>query len=86
MSPDFGVNVWQRLVADLPEHELNKKMINTNSSVFDRTVTLREAFQLLGTFIGQYHARGERQLLIFSLILVLVHRDIQVTLLSSNIF
>lgn len=34
--------------------------MNTNAIDFDRTVTLREAYQLLEAFIVQYHARGER--------------------------
>jgi hypothetical protein len=34
--------------------------MNTNASEFDRTVTLREAYQLLEAFIVQYHTRGER--------------------------
>ena len=34
--------------------------MNTNASEFDRTITLREAYQLLEAFIVQYHARGER--------------------------
>lgn len=34
--------------------------MNTSASEFDRTVTLREAYQLLEAFIVQYHTRGER--------------------------
>lgn len=35
-------------------------MMNTNASEFDRTITLREAYQFLEAFIVQYHTRGER--------------------------
>jgi hypothetical protein len=35
-------------------------MMNTNAPEFERTVTLKEAYQLLEAFIVQYHARGER--------------------------
>jgi hypothetical protein len=34
-------------------------MKNISDSDFDQTLTLREAFQILETFILQYNARGE---------------------------
>ena len=60
--------------------------MNTNATEYDRTVTLRAAYQLLEAFIVQYHARGERSTVELVVILVLDRRAIQITQLSSKIF
>ncbi|MCC6669570.1 MAG: hypothetical protein IT458_00800 [Planctomycetes bacterium] len=33
--------------------------LSVQDKLFDRTITLRQAYELLLGFIGQYHARGE---------------------------
>lgn len=33
--------------------------LNLNSPIFDRTVTLRDAYKILEAFVVQYNARGE---------------------------
>ncbi len=35
------------------------KYLNINDPVFDRTITIRQAYGVLLGFIEQYHARGE---------------------------
>jgi len=33
--------------------------LSVNDRLFDRTITLRQSYELLVSFVAQYHARGE---------------------------